>query len=316
MKQAYTPYTVLEQDLARVRDLLRREGDSPNRVIREALAETAWNGKLLRPAFLLLAGHLGTFDTEKHTALAAAVEMLHFGTLVHDDIIDDSPYRRGVPTLHVTNGRHDAVLMGDYLFSRCFSLAARYAKLENARYIAAAVGRICESEIADPNVNPTRRDYLRKTAGKTAVLFTVSCYVGAEEAGCPPRISNAMRRAGYNIGMGFQIIDDILDFTGTEEELGKPIGNDLRSGIVTLPVILALERKGGAFRALLDRFFAGNVPVERIVEEVRAAGGINDARELARVYTRRAEELLSALPDQWARNALLDITRGLLVRRY
>ena len=95
MKQAYTPYTVLEQDLARVRDLLRREGDSPNRVIREALAETAWNGKLLRPAFLLLAGHLGTFDTEKHTALAAAVEMLHFGTPLHDDIIDDSPYRRG-----------------------------------------------------------------------------------------------------------------------------------------------------------------------------------------------------------------------------
>jgi len=315
MKKFFSSYPVLETDLSMARKVFLEQAESPNAAIRSGIEEAAQNGKLLRPAFLLLAGRLGKFDQEKHSALAAAVEMLHVATLIHDDIVDDSPSRRGRPSLHTTRGRHDAVLMGDYLFSRCFHLTARYAKMENARYLAAAVARICESEIANPVVHPSRRDYLRKTAGKTAVLFMVSCYVGAEEAGCPPRVCETLRRAGYCIGMGFQIIDDILDFTGSAEEMGKPIGNDLRSGIITLPVILALRRNGNALEAILSRFFAGELPLERTIDAVRDAGGIEAARDLARVYTRRAVDILSTLPDQWPRKALLGLTEELLLRR-
>ena len=186
---------------------------------------------MLRPAFVLLASRFGMPDKDRMIRIAAAVEMLHMATLVHDDIIDAAPVRRGVPSLHALRGPRTAVLVGDWLFVSCFSLIADLAGHENARSLAHMVARICGSEIsqsADKYVlNTSVRRYLRRIAGKTAALFALAFHVGAAESGCEAPLAGLLRRLGYNLGMGFQIIDDILDFTRDRSETGKPTGNDL-----------------------------------------------------------------------------------------
>lgn len=318
MNSIFSSYPKLEKDLSEVKNIILEQLDSPNKEMSSGLKELALStGKLLRPAFLILCGRLGNFRKDKLYSLAAAVEMLHMATLIHDDIVDDSPVRRGKPALHVTQGKKNAVLMGDLLFSRCFRLSAQHAKIETSRILSAAVERICESEIAEvPEGIPSLRTYLRKTAGKTSVLFAVSCYAGAKESGCPQILQDALRRAGYSIGMGFQIIDDILDYTGDEKLLGKPVGNDLREGIFTLPIILAAKDKPKEIASLAASLRKGEASADYVISRVKSLGGIDSAGEYARKYTKRALNSLRIMPSGWPKDALLDLTESLLVRTY
>jgi len=308
----------LEEDLEKVKEIILQQVDTANPAISTGLRKIALStGKLLRPTFFLLSGRLGKFDKKKMYSLAAAVEMLHLATLIHDDIVDDSPLRRGQPALHVTEGRKNAVLMGDFLFSRCFHLTSQYAKIQNARILSAAVGRICESEIQErAPVIPSIRSYLRKTAGKTAVLFVASCFAGASEARCSPFVSNYLRRAGYNIGMGFQIIDDILDYTSSSVNLGKPVGNDLKSGIYTLPLILSARKNQPGINTAVQALQRKEIAAEEVIGMVKDLGGVEEAREYAQRYTNRAIESLEELPQGWPKEALLTLTRDLLFRTY
>ncbi len=299
------------------------------------------NGKMLRPGLLLLASMFGGGEcgpgpgaggdkgrpeagagegASRCHRLAAAVELLHMATLVHDDIIDDTTVRRGQATLHRRYGRRTAVLIGDYLFSRSFVLAAGAADVRNARNLSQVVSRICASEIAQstdlfrPEV--TLRRYLRRIAGKTALLFALSGYSGAVESGCPQRLNATFMRIGYCIGMGFQIIDDILDFTGTPDVLGKPVGSDLKEGVFTLPLICALRRDDGALRELLGRPPYSEEAVGRIVARIGETGGLEEARRMALRYTRRAEREIDSLPDGEPKRILARTARKLLVRSY
>jgi heptaprenyl diphosphate synthase len=283
-------------ELAEVRETILARAASEDPEVQGAIRQLlAAGGKMLRPAFVLLAARFGSPGHDRIIRVAGAVEMLHMATLVHDDIIDGASIRRGVATLHALRGPRAAVLVGDWLFASCFSLVADLAELDNARDLSMLVSRICGSEISQSSdrfvASTSVRRYLRRIAGKTAALFSLSFYVGARESGCPDALSAVLRRLGYCLGMGFQIVDDILDFTDTSTQTGKPSGSDLSQGIYTLPVILGLRADDGRLRSSLARKPRGR----------RALLGL---REIAR------------LPHGDARQTLASVAEQLLHRRY
>jgi heptaprenyl diphosphate synthase len=322
MTDFWNDFPGIPDELERVQSLIRDSIRSDNPVVEEALSDLfGGDGKLLRPGLLLVASRFGKGDQKKPIALAAALEMLHVATLVHDDVIDDSPLRRGLPAMHVKVGRKDAVLVGDYLLSRCFLLTAEYTSPVNAVRLARVISVICTMEIEQDmdrfKFGTSVRTYLRKIMGKTALLFSLACHVGAAESRAPARVCGGVRRAGYDMGMAFQIIDDILDYTGAVDTVRKPVGNDLRAGLATLPLIYALQGDDGELAAMIDtpeRF--QNLDVQAAVSAVIARGGIEKARASARRYTDRALKEIAALPKGEGRDMLEKLARDLLDRRY
>jgi len=250
MFSIWNDFSGMPEALQKVSGIIRSSLASKSPIIGDGL-EGLFNGggKLLRPGLLLAAARFGELQ-EKHYKLAAAVEMLHMATLIHDDVIDDSPLRRGLPSLHSRYGKKDAVLMGDFLLSRLFLLTAEYTSPANARSLARAISVLCMMEIEQNGdrfkSNISMRSYLRKIVGKSATLFSLACFTGAREANLSPELCQRFRRIGYNIGLSFQIIDDILDYSGNEEQTRKPLGSDIAAGLVTLPVLCAcaLIRRG------------------------------------------------------------------------
>ncbi len=315
----------LEADLARVRETVLAEAASAGGAMGDALGRYVTRpGKMLRPGFVLIgawAGQqkAGSSASERTVQIAAAIETLHLATLVHDDVIDDADRRRGEPSLHALHGRKQAVLMGDYLLSRCFSMIGEGTSRENALRIATATGHLVRSEI-NQMYHPgderlSRRAYLRRIAGKTAMLFGLSLVTGATENKARSREVVLLGRIGYDVGMSFQIIDDILDFTAHSDALGKPVASDLRSGIYTLPVIEAIAQDP-QIRALVVPPPVGAPALEAAVAAVGRAEGIARARARAGAYTARAHREIAKLSDGRQREALTLVTDRLLGREY
>ena len=202
-------------------------------------------GKRLRPALYFMCAQKKVLETEKLVTLAVAIELIHMATLVHDDVIDNSDIRRGRPTANSCWGNHSSVLIGDYLFSKAFSVVANKVSNQKLKVLTDVICTMCEGEINQNrstfNADQVQNDYLGRIAQKTAVFIAASCELGALAAQLPSNEVQAFREYGYALGMAFQITDDILDVTASAEQLGKPVGNDLRQGIVTLPVIYALN---------------------------------------------------------------------------
>jgi heptaprenyl diphosphate synthase len=298
----------------------------------EDLATTAAEpgGKLLRPALLVIGSEFGTAaDPRKIDRLAAAVELLHMATLIHDDIIDDAPIRRGKPSLHSSVGVKQAVLAGDWLFSRCFLLGAESAGAENARGLARLIAAICSAEIAQDadkySFRSSPRAYFRTIAGKTAALFSLALYSGASEAKAGRKVEQDLRRAGYCIGMAFQVIDDVLDFESDEEVARKPVGKDIAEGLCTLPLIYALGADEAGMRSALEPVASLGreaKPEERAAAAREAAaravelGGTDRAREDARRFTARARGEIDRIRPCPARDELAALAERLLHRTY
>jgi heptaprenyl diphosphate synthase len=291
-----------------------------------AVAEMARaNGKLLRPALLVIGSMFGkAAEPERVDRLAAAVEILHVATLVHDDIIDDSPMRRGLPSLHTSVGIKEAVLAGDWLLARSFRLASASATPENANGLSRLVAAICSSEIEQDmgkySFSTSVRAYLRAIAGKTAALFSLSLHAGAVEAKAGGRAPQLLRRAGYGMGMAFQVVDDILDFESTESVARKSVGRDVAEGLCTLPLIYALREDPDAMRPLLPAAPpAGAGGLEAPEAAARRAvqlGGTERARADARRFTDRALSEIARLPDCPARSELSALAERLVGRAY
>jgi heptaprenyl diphosphate synthase len=321
MKGFWAGHPELAGLLERVRsEILDRAGAEEGPVPASVRRLVESNGKMLRPAFVLLSASFGRPDPDKMKRLAAAVEMLHMATLVHDDIIDEAVVRRGISTLHALSGSRAAVLVGDWLFAGAFSLIADYADADAARGLARLVSRLCASEIRQSadryKVDPSIRRYLRTIAGKTALLFSLSFYVGARESGCDSSVSHTLRRLGYSLGMGFQVIDDILDFEGTDAVTGKPTGSDLAQGIFTLPVVLGLRADDGALAEALASPPYDQARTSRIAALIAARGGLEGARRVARAFTERSQREIARLPDTAARATLASVAEKLLHRTY
>jgi heptaprenyl diphosphate synthase len=329
------PY--IQQDLERVKDIIHRELTLGAGRFEDILSEIRGStGKMLRPGFFLLCSRLNNGKPAEHAVgassisgselhprlytIAAAIEMLHMASLIHDDILDEAETRRGKTALYRSYGKKKAVLAGDFIFSRCFTMVADYSSIEHARLLSKGISAICKSEVlGKTGVEETSfRSYLHRTIGKTAVLFSLSFYLGARENGVDDVTSVILRRAGYNIGIGFQIIDDILDFEGDAGTLGKPVLSDLRQGIITLPVLCALHNengKGTLKKRLRLSHYSGR-DVRTIINLVQENGGILKAREWARKYTDRALREIGKLPETQSKACLQAAGEKLLSRVY
>jgi len=309
----------LQCRLEEVRGAIRQSAASDDRDVQASVSVLLEsNGKMLRPAFVILASQFGNAPSERINRVAAAIEMLHMATLAHDDIIDSADLRRGVATLSAARGPRTAVLVGDWLFANCFSMIADFADVKNSRALSRIVARICGSEVTQSaerhSLSTSVRRYLRRIAGKTAALFALSFHVGAVESGCSPELSSRLRRLGYCLGMGFQVIDDILDVAGLESMTGKPTGQDLAEGIYTLPTILALHNDDGKLRAVLSRHPRSRRALSRTAALIRERGGITSAQAVAERYTARALREISRLPAGEAREVLANVTEALFRR--
>ncbi|GAB4370197.1 MAG: polyprenyl synthetase family protein [Spirochaetales bacterium] len=332
MQKFWNEYPHIQQDLSRVQEIMRVSllGRDPilNRTIEALLGR---NGKMLRPGFVVLGARLKPYRKrsypmgkplpDKIYQVAAAVEILHLATLIHDDVIDRAQTRRGAPTVNSEVGNRNAILTGDFLFSRCFSVVSNHATMENARLLARGVSHICESEIAqsrrfDPSTLSVR-NYLHRIIGKTALLFALSLFVGAEELKAPRTLTTSLRRIGYSVGVCFQIVDDILDITGTPETVGKSTGGDLREGIYTLPVILAAQSdREKALQLYSEEHLSRPGGYEETLEFIHSHGGVEKAREVAGRYTDRALREVAKIPPSENREVLVQVIRKLLHRSY
>ena len=310
----------LAGQLEEVRSAIREGAASDDKEVQTSiglLLES--NGKMLRPAFVILASQFGNPVSDRITRVAAAVEMLHMATLAHDDIIDRAALRRGVATLYAARGPRTAVLVGDWLFASCFAMITDFAAAENSRALSQIVARICGSEVsqsAERHVMSTSvRRYLRRIAGKTAALFALSFHVGAHESSCSAELCTRLRRLGYCLGMGFQIIDDILDVEGLESATGKPTGQVLAGGIYTLPTVLALRNDDGKLRKALSRRPVSRRALSRTAALIRQRGGIEGALAVAQRYTERSLREISTLPACETRTVLENVADALLHRK-
>jgi heptaprenyl diphosphate synthase len=320
MTSYWADFPGMPEALEKVFGIIRNASASNNPIISKGLGGLLdGNGKMLRPGLLLIAAGFGKID-EKHYRLAAALEMLHTATLIHDDVIDDSPFRRNLPALHTKFGGRDAVLIGDFLLSRCFLLAADYTSPRNALNLARIISVICTMEIEQNSdrfrSNLSLRVYLRKILGKSALLFSLACFVGAYEAKAPKEVCERLRRTGYNTGIAFQIIDDILDYAGDEDLVRKPLGKDIAAGLVTLPLICALPLDtSGTLRKIFSQDTFKPDDSGEIAALVRKSGGAEAAGKFAALYTDRALREISLLPPGKHRDMLDELVRRLLMRK-
>jgi geranylgeranyl pyrophosphate synthase len=269
-------------------------------------------GKRLRPALVLLAGRLGRLS-DAHYHAAAAVELTHAATLVHDDVIDNSAVRRGQPTVAAALGDAPAIVVGDYYFAKAYQQAALTDDPAVVGAIAGAVMTICRGELAQNRARfhyrPSLAEYRARIEAKTAALLAASAWVGARLAGLEPVQQEALRLYGTELGLAFQIADDVLDYTAGEAELGKPVGHDLLEGHATLPLLLAnLPEPLPEGTPLLA------ARVAEVVAAVRASEGPERALAEARKHAESARSRLSGLPEGPARESLERLT-GYVVER-
>lgn len=273
----------------------------------------AAGGKRLRPALLLLMCGALACRSEQRLNLAAVVEFIHTATLLHDDVVDESALRRGRATANAMFGNAASVLVGDFLYSRAFQMMVSVNRMRVLDVLADATNVIAEGEVLqlmnmhDPDL--AVKDYLEVIRFKTAKLFEASARLGAVLANASPAVEEACASYGRSLGTAFQLVDDLLDYEGNSDELGKNVGDDLREGKPTLPLLVAMERASAEERALI-RHAIEHGELEKLPEIlaiVRRTGALDATRESAQAEAERAQEALSLLPATPARAALLDL---------
>ena len=282
-------------------------------------------GKLLRPALVMIGARLGNQERKNEALrIASVLEMIHMASLIHDDIIDNAGTRRGVPTLHARVGAKQAVLAGDYLLSRAMSLIGGEEGDLEASAVANAFSRLCESELEQDagygDFSISTVTYLRRIAGKTASLFALSAYAGAAVTQAPVCLQRRLHRIGYNMGMAFQIQDDILDYNGNPDKLGKETGRDLSSGIPTLPLLEALANERSlaveqrALHTLIHKQKLTNRNISRAIILTRELQGIEKAKAISNSYAKRAHRDIQKLGNEEVSYLLLDMFNRLSKR--
>ena len=322
LSQVYAP---VRPDLIKVESQLKSVSKVDFPRLAELLSYTLSGGKGIRPALTLLSGKLHHYNLDLLLPMATAVELMHNATLVHDDVIDNSPIRRGRPTINSLWGEDRAVLLGDYLFAKAGEFAAATDNLRVIRLFSQTLQIISSGELAQTfdafKLEQTRHHYLKRISSKTASLFSLATESGAILSQAPEESTGILREYGYNLGIAFQIVDDVLDFTGTEKEMGKPTGSDLAQGTLTLPAMLLLEHhpKDNPVEELFNN---QDMPegekqkaVKRAIELVRSSGVVKQCHELASDYCHKACHRLKFLPDNPSRQALKDLADLVISRK-
>lgn len=316
-------FGLLNKDMDQIEKELYRsvQGDD------DLLTETSLHllkagGKRLRPVFVLMGGKFGQYDLDKLKRVAIPLELIHSASLVHDDVIDNAELRRGEPTVKAKWGDKIAMYTGDYIYAKALVMTS---ELKNPRIHQILSKAMVEMSIGEMeqirdffNSGQSVRHYLRRIRRKTALLIAVSCQLGALAAEAEPETARLLYNYGYNVGMAFQIRDDLLDLSGTEKQIGKPPGSDMRQGNITLPVIYSLQdsRLREGLMEELERIRAGNGGVGRAIDLILSGDGIARAEELASRYISKALEALEQLPGNRTKRNLRDIAFFVTGRAY
>jgi len=308
---------LVQRDLSRVEEEFRLESVGSVEAVSQIAQYLQGNGgKRLRPILLLISCRLFRDPSPEAIRLAAIVELIHTATLVHDDVIDDAKTRRGQPSANVRWGNHTSVLAGDWLYMQAFQIALRLRNFEILDLLITLTQRMVDGELLQlerlGRIDISEADALELIDRKTAALFAACTRLGAIAAGSTPEQQVLLADFGWNLGMAFQIIDDILDFTSRESILGKPVGNDLREGKVTLPLTYALMDASPAERAsvaaVLQHRNYSSASFDSIRSILQNHDGIQRARARALEFTAKARSILHSFPDSPARAALFAAT--------
>jgi len=281
-------------------------------------------GKRLRPALLLISSKLCGFEGPTAIRLGTVVELIHTATLVHDDVIDGADIRRGRPSTNSRWGNHLSVLAGDWLYMQAFNIALAERNFKILDLFIAVTQAMIEGELLQlawqRRVDVPEDVYFELTYRKTAYLFSVCLRLGAVLAGKSEEVESQLGAYGHNLGLSFQLIDDVLDFTSSEEILGKPIGNDLREGKVTLPLIYLLQRcspeEAQKVRSVLEEGGFNSLRFSEILELIDRYDTLRAAREKAQEFAQKAKLCLEALPDTPYKDALRSLPDFMLDREF
>lgn len=309
-------YARKKHDMAKIEDELERSIRSDHTLLNEtSLHLLKAGGKRIRPVFTLLSGEFGDYDIETLKFVAVPLELIHMASLVHDDVIDDATTRRGQLTVKSKWDNRIAMYTGDYIFARALGVATELSIPELHQILSKAIVQMSIGEMEQIRLffdtEQSFRDYMLRIRRKTALLIAISCQLGAIAAKADPFISNRLYNYGYNVGMAFQIRDDVLDLIGSEKVTGKPAGNDIRQGNITLPVLFALQdpvRREELYKEIARIQAAeGDGDISRFLVLIRESEGIDRAEALASRYINKAIQSLERLPNIKAKKSLQEI---------
>jgi octaprenyl-diphosphate synthase len=312
-------------DMAKVNELIVARLESSVSLIPELAGHlVAAGGKRVRPMLTLIAAQLCGYEGSRHLGLATAVEFIHTATLLHDDVVDQSGLRRGSATANEVWGNKPSVLVGDFLFARAFQLMVEDGSVQVLGILANASAVIAEGEVAQlttaNDTETTEADYMAVIEAKTATLFAAAAELGPVVADRPDSEAAALRAYGLNLGIVFQLLDDVLDYNAKEADLGKSIGDDFRDGKITLPVVLAFERgdeeERGFWRRTLEACDQTDADLGHALPLMERHGALVDSAERALGYAAKARAALEPFPPGEARQAMLDLVDFCVERIY
>lgn len=315
-------YAAIKPELQQVESTISSELQSKSLEVEQLLSHSReLGGKRLRPALVLLTGKAVGSISESHVYAAAALEMIHLATLIHDDVLDNAKTRRHKETAHAKFGVRPGVLLGDYLFTHSFSVGSKSDSIEAVKMLAQASNLVCEGEIKQnawqSDFLISESDYLKMVSEKTGELCAAGCGIGATLSGADADLIESFKSFGRDLGTAFQIIDDVLDLVGDANAVGKTLGTDLQNRKVTLPVIHALATLDQTRRELLLTMLnADNVAVGKVVALLEESGSIEYSRKKAATIAQQAIDFASSLPECHASKSLVAIGALTLQRTF
>jgi octaprenyl-diphosphate synthase len=314
---------LIADEMVAVDEVIRRRLHSDVALIRQVSEHIiGGGGKRLRPALVILASGACGYSGVAHYQLAAVIEFIHTATLLHDDVVDDSELRRGHATANALFGNSASVLVGDFLYSRAFQMMAELRNVRVMDVLANATNAIAEGEVLQllncHNPGLTEDDYLKVVRSKTARLFEAAAQLGAIASQAAPDVEDGLARYGMHLGIAFQLIDDVLDYSGDHSQTGKNLGDDLAEGKPTLPLIYAM-RSGNAHQASVIRDAieqGGLTAFQPVLTAIHETGALEYSRRRALIESQRAVEALTAIPHSSYRDSLLQLAAFAVCRTY
>ncbi|MFB0565816.1 MAG: polyprenyl synthetase family protein [Candidatus Aminicenantaceae bacterium] len=320
-----TLYASIKKDLDEVEEQLKFFSQSRNKLISEISAYLFKNaGKRIRPALLVLCSKLFDYQGKEHILMSALVETIHTASLIHDDVIDNSERRRGRQSVHSRWGPNVTVLLGDYLYIKSIGLSLQSSYRQIIHILTEISARMIEGELTEycmsGNLDIAEKDYLDIINKKTASLFSASCQIGGVIGRASEEEENFLVNYGTNLGMSFQMVDDLLDFTGKEEVLGKPILSDLKEGRITLPLIYTMENDGKANREhiieiLSQKKYKEKDSQKKILKILKSNGAFDYTFDKAREFSQKSKEIISQFPQSIHRDTLTFLPDFVLTRK-
>lgn len=314
-------YSFLNADIELIEKTLEETVQADSSLLHESsLHLLQAGGKRIRPIFVLLAGQFGNYDINKMKLAAVSLELIHMASLVHDDVIDNSDLRRGQPTIKAKWDNKIAMYTGDFIFARSMEIMSEINNPAAHRVLANTIVEVCLGEIQqikdkyrfDQNI----KDYFRRIKRKTALLISASSLVGSIVAEVDEKSQKMLYLFGYYVGMSYQIMDDVLDFVGTENELGKPAGGDLLQGNITLPVLFAMENEELRKQIKLVNESMSKEDLEAVISGIKHSDAIERSLEISDRYLKKSLESIKGLPNGRSKNALISIAKYLGKRKF